>query len=518
MLGVKHLALRESFNLRLTLTALLIAVSQFNFGFDQQGFASTQSMNAFDKQFGRYNAKKHTYELPTVWLSYFNGFNYITFGFGIILGSWVSKHFGRRMCMFTMSLWALVSATVVITSTTPDQMLAGRILNYVYIGMELAVVPVYQSEIAPARARGFLVGTYQLSLTIGGLVVNSVARGTGSMKSNSAWRIPFGLFYIIPAIVASLIWFVPESPRWLAMKDRPEAALESLRKLREGKFTEDEIKAEFQVIIAGLQLQHEKGTFFDMWKGVNLKRSLIVITANFFLQSTGQIFASIYGALFVKSLGTVNQFTITVITACINTVVCLISMALVDKVGRRVLLLVGGTVQCAALLTMGGLGTVKGPSRGIKSGIIAMQVVYITGYFVGWASIVHTLSAELPSVKLRDMTYRTASTVNVATQFAVSFSLPYLLNAPYANLGSKVGFIFGSMAFLSLVFAYWCVPEVKGRSLEEVDRLFELGIPLRQFGTAHVDLETSVALGKLDQNKSGVAVHVEHDKGQTTAA
>lgn len=103
-------------------------------------------------------------------------------------------------------------------------------------------------------------------------------------------------------------------------------------------------------------------------------------------------------------------------------------------------------------------------------------------------------------------------------RFAVSFSLPYLLNAPYANLGSKVGFIFGSMAFLSLVFAYWCVPEVKGRSLEEVDRLFELGIPLRQFGTAHVDLETSVALGKLDQNKSGVAVHVEHDKGQTTAA
>lgn len=82
MLGIEHLALRESFNRRLTLTALLIAVSQFNFGFDQQGFASTQSMNAFDKQFGQYNAKKHTYVLPTVWLSYFNGFNYITFGFG----------------------------------------------------------------------------------------------------------------------------------------------------------------------------------------------------------------------------------------------------------------------------------------------------------------------------------------------------------------------------------------------------------------------------------------------------
>lgn len=200
------------------------------------------------------------------------------------------------------------------------------------------------------------------------------------------------------------------------MKDRPEAAMEALRKLREGKFTDDEINAEYQMILAGVQLQQEKGTFFDMWKGVNLKRSLIVITANFFLQSTGQIFASIYGALFVKSLGTVNQFTITIITACINTVICVVSMALVDKIGRRKLLLMGGTVQSAALMTMGGLGTVNDPSRSIKSGIIAMQVIFVTGYFIGWASIVHTLSAELPSSKLRDMTYRTASVVNVTTQ------------------------------------------------------------------------------------------------------
>jgi len=166
MLGFSHLRLRESFNTRLTLTCLLIAVSQFNFGFDQQGFSSTQSMNAFDKQFGEYNPKKKTWYLPTVWLSLFNGLQYFGFAAGIILGSWISKHYGRRMCMFTMSVWALVGATIVITSKTRDQIMAGRILNYLYIGMELSVVPIFQSEIAPARARGFIVGTYQLSLTV----------------------------------------------------------------------------------------------------------------------------------------------------------------------------------------------------------------------------------------------------------------------------------------------------------------------------------------------------------------
>lgn len=99
----------------------------------------------------------------------------------------------------------------------------------------------------------------------------------------------------------------------------------------------------------------------------------------------------------------------------------------------------------------------------------------------------------------------------------MSFSLPYLLNAPYANLGSKVGFIFGSMAFLSLVFAFWCVPEVKGRSLEEVDRLFESGIPLRHFATIKLDMDSSIDLRKQGQVKSGSVIHIEFQKSQATA-
>ncbi|KIX06960.1 uncharacterized protein Z518_04936 [Rhinocladiella mackenziei CBS 650.93] len=483
-----------------------LSVSQFNFGFDQQGFAATQAMDAFDRQFGKYNSKKGTYELPTVWLSLFNGLNYIGFGGGIIIGSFVSKHFGRRMCMFTMSCWAIVAATIIITSKNRDQILAARVLNYIYIGMELSVVPIFQSEITPQKARGFVVGTYQISLVVS-LVINSVARGTGSMENNAAWRIPFGLFYIIPSCVAACIWFVPESPRWLIMKDRPEQAMQTLRKLRRGKFSDDEIAAEFQMILAGINQEHEKGTFVDMFRGVNLKRTFIVLGCNFFLQSTGSIFVSVYGAIFVKSLGTINPFTITCTTAAVNFWVGILAMALVDKLGRRIMLLIGASIQCAALMIMGALGTVHNPGHDIKSGIIAMMIIFASGYSLGWAPIVHTLSAELPSSKLRDMTYRTASVLNICTQFAVSFSIPYLLNAPYANLGSKVGFIFGSMALISIVFAFFCVPECRGRSLEEIDLLFESGTRMRDFVTAKVDLQAD-ARENLEL-KAGVVAHVE---------
>jgi SP family sugar:H+ symporter-like MFS transporter len=130
-----------------------------------------------------------------------------------MLGSWVSSHWGRRMCMFSMSIWACVAATIVITSKTRDQILVGRVMNYIYIGMELSVVPIFQGEIVPAQARGFVVGTYQISLFIGGLIMSCVARGTGGFAGREAYMIPFGLFYIVPTIVACLIWFVPESPR-----------------------------------------------------------------------------------------------------------------------------------------------------------------------------------------------------------------------------------------------------------------------------------------------------------------
>ncbi|OQV09908.1 hypothetical protein CLAIMM_13982, partial [Cladophialophora immunda] len=82
---------------------------------------------------------------------------------------------------------------------------------------------------------------------------------------------------------------------------------------------------------------------------------------------------------------------------------------------------------------------------------------------------------------LRDLTYTVASVVNVAVQFAVSFSIPYLLYAPYANLGPKVGFIFGSIALATIAYTFFCVPECRRLSLEEIDHLFLERTPIRKF-------------------------------------
>lgn len=169
----------------------------------------------------------------------------------------------------------------------------------VYVGMELAVVPAFQSEIVPASARGFIVGTYQLSLNFGGLVINAVCRGTSDIQDNRAWRIPLGLFYIVPTIVLSLIFLTPESPRWLLKQGRTEEARENLRKLRVGRFTNQQIELEFRELETALnsEVAFEKGNFQEVFKGVNLKRTMLVVLVNFFQQATGQAFASQYGTI-----------------------------------------------------------------------------------------------------------------------------------------------------------------------------------------------------------------------------
>ncbi|OBT71175.1 hypothetical protein VF21_10093 [Pseudogymnoascus sp. 05NY08] len=486
---VEHAALiRQAFNLRLLLSVSLIAFSQ--------------AMDAFAHKFGSYNKTAKAWQVEPEFLSLLNSLPYVGFVIGLFIGSTISARWGRRMTMFSMSIYAMATVPITVTSKTKAQILTARTLNYAYLGMELAVVPVFQAEIVPASVRGLVVATYQLAIYIGGLIMSIVCQATSNLAGDQQWQIPLGLFAVIPAIVAGLVWFIPESPRWLLMHGRAEESFAALKKLREGSFTEEETAAEFDALQLLLSEEHEKGKYKEIFQGPNLKRTLISIGINVFLQITGQVFAARYGTVYIKSLGTVNAFTMTIV----NQVVCLLgvlfSMALTDKLGRRPLLMFSGAVQAVSLYGMAGLDTPAVVTRQMKIGVVAFFCVFNFGFCSGWAPLSHTLSAEIPTARLRDMTYRTASTVNIVLTLVMSRIIPYLLNAPYANLGSKVGYIFGSTSILAIIFTYYCVPECKGKTLEELDRLFLDGVPLRQF-------QQTTVVPELDEKEQTVGVHVE---------
>ncbi|KAJ0367919.1 hypothetical protein COL26b_011089 [Colletotrichum chrysophilum] len=447
----------KHFNRTLAVAVTVVAISTFNYGFDNAGYSTTQAMDAFQKQFGDQDPTTGKWKIPPTWLSLFNSLNYIGFAAGVIIGSLVSARWGRRWCMFGMSAWAVIPATIALTSSTREQIMAARILNYIYVGMELAVVPVYQSEIVPSEIRGFAVGSYQFSLM-----------------------------------------------------DRVEEAHASLKKLRVGTITDVEIDEQFAALQYALKQEVEQGKYWELFKGVNLKRTAVVMVMNFFQQATGQAFASTYGAIFIKDIGTVNPFTMTIVNAIVNLVMVFIGLYLTDRVGRRPLLLIGAVLQFAAIVTMGSLGTVSDPSFAVKTGIVAMLTVFAASYVLAWAPLNYVVSTEIPALRLRDASQRTASMVNVLANFLVNFSIPHLLYTPGAGLGSKVGFIFAGILVLAFVFTWFCIPECKGKSLEQIDRMFNEGVPLRKFGKYKP--EDMYQASTEDGEKAGVIVTARHEE------
>ncbi|KAL4893114.1 general substrate transporter [Aspergillus ambiguus] len=463
---------------------LIIAVSTFNYGFDNQAFATTQAMDTFATQFGEYNYRTGNYELESAWLSLFNSLNYIGFVCGVVVGSLLSSRFGRRWCMFIMSVYALGTATIAVTSNTKDQIMAARILNYVYVGMELSVVPVFQSEIVPAPVRGLVVGTYQLSLNIGGVVINAVCYGTSHIEDNRSWRIPIGLFYAIPTIIAASVLFLPESPRWLLRNNRSDEAKANLQKLRHGAFTQEEINEEFRELELALETTVGQDRFIELFRGRNLKRTLIVVVVmvNFFQQATGQAFSSQYGGVYVRSLDIFDPVLFTLMGSVIGSFVMITILLFSDRVGRRNLLMFSSIIMTCALLAMAGLGVREPVIVPRMGGIIALIVIFTAGFASGWGPLTYVAVTEVVSPRLRDHTSRLGFSINVCLNFAVNFSVPYLVFPSNVRLGSKVGFIFGAISFSSLVFTYFCLPERKGKTLEQVDWLFNNDVKLRLFG------------------------------------
>lgn len=493
----ERVPLGQLFNRRLLFTVSILALSQFNFGFDNSSFNDIQAMDQFVADFGT-PGPNGTKILTASWLSLFNGLSVVGFFVGVLIGNRLSEKVGRRNTVRAMCCWTLVCATILVTSRHRNQMIVGRTLNHIYTGMELAVIPLYQAEITPLPARGAVVATYNTSLILGSLIMGIICYGTSSMPGRTAYLLPLGLFYIIPSLVLASTFWMPESPRWLSMRDKHEEALVALRKLREGPFDEQQIREEMDAIVAAGCAQAYRPSeaslyrrWLRIWSPKDLRRTLIVLGTNFFLHGTGNAFANRYGTLFYKSLGTVNPFALSCIQSGCVLAVSVATLFLVDWVGRRPLLIGGSFVQLAGLLVMGGVGVLP-RTYATSAGIIATKIVFVLGYTAAWGQLSHTVTAELPSAEVRDLTYATGSLLAVATQAAVTFSLPYLLNAPYAALGARVGFIFGSITCLAFIFAVFCVPECTGKSLEEIDVLFNNNIGVRQFKKARVVFEESL--------------------------
>ncbi|EAU34443.1 predicted protein [Aspergillus terreus NIH2624] len=378
-----------------------------------------------------------------------------------------------------MACICLIGVTLQTSATTAAQFTLGRIINFAMTGFCIVVTPIYQSECSPPSLRGMISSTIQFQILLGQVISSLVNLGTSHMDTDAAWQIPVGndptlhrgslvnIFKVSSSLCQLLCW---DSYR-LCQSLRDEQALHCLSRLRNKEADDPMISEE----IRNLQHDHSnesKGRWKELFDDANRTRTWIAILVMFFQQITGQAFVSQYSVSFYKSQKIGDPFLLNVLQNIVSMICNMITFTYVDSLGRR--------YENLPPTLHRGLATTPHPSESQKNAMAASMMIAFGFYGLSWAPISYIVLGEVSNSRVKEKTSNLAVSISVITTFIVSFTVPYLTNAPYANLGGKVGFLYGGITFVSVAVAYFYVPELKGLSLEEVDRLFATGRPVRR--------------------------------------
>jgi hypothetical protein len=298
--------------------------------------------------------------------------------------------------------------------------------------------------------------------------------------TNAGWQVATALQAAPAVLILCLLWFTPNSPRWLVFNDRSDEALKVVRSLRK---KEDVDRGLPELEIASMREEGQvgkrhKGAWKELFNQQNRRRTGIACALMSFQQLTGVTFSSSYGPTFYRSVGLVDMaFIYAVINNATSVVTAIMAMFFLDAFGRRTLIIHGGWTQGAFLISIAALGRIANPTVHEQNGIVAGMQLYTCILHMTLGPGAYITAAEIGTQSLREKTMALSTALNVVVGFVVVFVTPYLLR----SIGSGTAYIWGGFAFLSTIYAIFFLPELKGRNLEEIDQLFEANLPAWKF-------------------------------------
>jgi len=396
--------------------------------------------------------------------------------FGALSAAPIADTVGRRLgLMFSTGVVFVLGVILQTASTDRPMFIAGRFFAGLGVGLVSAMIPMYQSETSPKWIRGTIVGTYQLAITIGLFLAAIVNNSTKDRDDSGSYRIPIAIQFLWAIILVTGLIFLPETPRFLIKKDRREKAVRSLAKLRRLPTDHPAIEEEISEIAANHAYEMSLGaaSYSDCFKGTVRKRLITGCLLQALQQLTGVNFIFYYGTQYFKNAGFQNPFIIQVITNSVNVASTFPGLYLVEKMGRRNLLLMGAIGMCVCQFIVAITGTASTFSNiAAQKAAIAFVCIYIFFFASSWGPVAWVVTGELFPLKARAkcLSFTTAS--NWLLNWAIAYATPYMVDPEHANLGSKVFFVWGSFCFVCIAFVYFMIYETKGLTLEEVDELY----------------------------------------------
>jgi sugar porter (SP) family MFS transporter len=379
---------------------------------------------------------------------------------GALLAGRVADLIGRRLTVLITAAIFVVGVLLAAFTPTYPVLLVARIVIGLAVGSASMVVPLYIGEVVPPRVRGGLVSLNQLAITSGILVSYLIDYG---VSRTGNWRLMFGLAAIPAVLLFAGMLFQKESPHWLIRQGRADEARAVLHRLRH----DGDIDAEISEV---RELSQREGGLRDLISPKVRPLLMVGVMLAVFQQITGINTVIYYAPTLLQGAGFGNSGALlaNVVNGAVNVGMTIVAIWLLDRVGRRPLLL-SGTAGMAVGMAITACCFLGGSQLHGALAIVAVVglLVYTGSFAIGLGPVFWLLIAEIYPLKIRGAAMSVASMANWGANFVVTISFLTLLSAIG---GSGAFFLFGFLTLVALAYFWRKVPETKGRSLQEIER------------------------------------------------
>jgi len=466
------------------LACVLVSMSPFQYGVDFGLIGGMQAMVGFLKVFGYVDpATPIGYNISTGAQQLISSLMTLGAFVGSLAAGPMAVTLGRKPCLWIACILCFVANSIMMGTTHLNGLYVGRLFIGLANGFFMTFSQLYLQEVAPAKYRGLTLACFQVWCSIGSLIGTIVDNFTATITSKASYMIPLGIIYLVPIILFLGMFFIPESPRWLLGHGKPEQARKALLWLRPDKEGVEAELAEMQIAIDAEMDAVKGAAILDMWRNpVDRRRTLLAVGAVSVQAACGAMFLLAYGTYFFEMANVGNAFMNSCILTSVGVVAILIDLFIITPYGRRRVFLTTGLIICGFCQLIIAVVYQMHPGTAQTGHIIvAMSVIYIIVYNGAICPFSWLSGGELPSQRLRSYTFGLAAAVGFLGAWITTFTAPYFINPSALNWGPKYGYIWFPSSLLSAAFIYFCLPELKGRTLEEIDEMFEARLPARKF-------------------------------------
>lgn len=419
---------------------------------------------------GANNALQQHFHLSDIYLGWVVGSALLGCCAGVLVAGKLTDLIGRRSVLALSAVLFLVSALLCAITQTPIELVCARIFGGIGVGMASLLSPLYIAELSPTKIRGALVSLNQIAILVG-MVLSYFANAWIARLGDDAWLVETGWRYMLGAMAVPAAIFlvltisIPESPRWLLKRGREADARDVLRRINGNAAVVEAEMTEIRTAIA-----HEQGKLSELFEPGKRGIVFMAMVLALFQAITGINIVMYYAPTIFTSagMGTVAALSTTVIIPVVMIAFTIGSMFLVDRAGRKPIMLVASAGMGISLAL---LGYTFAHNAGAGTGLLTWILVYVASFSIGMGGIYWVVVTEIFPTRVRGAASSLSVVFLWGGNFLVSLYFPVML----AQMKGNAFFVFAAMCAICLVFILLCVPETKGKSLEQIEHeLFKI--------------------------------------------